>query len=373
MVPKTSRFLETLGITHEDILKNCNGTLKLGIKFDGFNLPDKHFCFPFGLGEHQSFNTSSIMQMINTEKVSSKIMDYPDLATHFRTTEMTEYMDTLISRYGNLHILRNTATLADLAGTYDLLVDCTGFRRAMSTWDDNFKNMSDIIPNNRAYTYRHTYTDRAKQCKPYSFFKAMDYGWIWHIPLGDQLALGYVHDNQYDVKDDYVKYLTDMFGVEIETSQIKEINWTTGRNHVHLKDNIVAMGLASTFIEPLESTGLYLVTNSLEKLSAYIDGKLDAQGYNDGVNEDFDSILNFIVAHYKYSRRDNAYWNHFKDLPVENYKESEIFPLAGWNFVLHGFDENVPLPKEAVDPKELINIHRGTPYHEWIQNASNFT
>ena len=365
-MPKSSDFLKNLGITHHEIIKHCNGTLKLGIVFDGFNRPGERFAFPFGIGEGSKYNTASVNRIIAEERIPDNIMDYPDIATHFRTTELAQYLDTQVGQFDNLIVHRRTATKAELDGTYDLLIDSTGFGRHVSYQDDNFVDVSNIIPNNCAITTRVKYTDLAKQCKPYSLFKAMEHGWCWHIPLGDRLAFGYVHDNQFDVRQEFIDHVTDYMGIPPET--MHRVNFMTGRNKRHLDNNVASIGLASTFIEPLESTGIYLIVSSIEKLTQYIDGEISQDEYNQQVNTNFDAIVNFIAAHYKYSERSNAYWDHYKTLDIEQYRSTDIFPPEAWDYILSGFGL-AQEPKEEIDAMELINIHRGTPYYQWIQDA----
>lgn len=372
LVPKSSNFLKEIGITHQDIIKYCNGTLKLGIVFDGFYKKNLKFNFPFGIGEKPKYNTSSIKRMIDIEKVPENIFQYPDIATHFRTTEFSNYLDTKVNELTNLNIIRRHIKKEDLEGTYDLLIDSTGFSRHVSGLPNNFQDFSHIIPNNRALTTRVKYTNLSKQCKPYSLFKAMEYGWCWHIPLGDRLAFGYVHNNNYDVKDEFVEHVSDYMEIDPKDVEITTINFITGRNKIHLKDNVVPIGLASTFIEPLESTGIYLIISSIEKISQYVDGQITEEEYNQQVNTSFDDIVNFIAAHYKYSSRNNEYWNHFKNLDVDKYKQTEIFPQEAWQYILSGF-QLVDVPKEKFDPNEFINIQRGKPYHEWLRDERTIT
>lgn len=341
----------------------------MGIVFDGFNQAGETFAFPFGVGETEH-NTTSINHIIRTNRIPKDILDYPDIATHFRTTELARYLDTRTHEIENLTVIRDTATLESLAGTYDLLIDSTGFGRHVSKQDDNFYDISHIIPNNRALTTRIPYTDVAKQCKPYSMFKAMEYGWCWHIPLGDQLAFGYVHNSNYDVTDEFKTHIIDYMGVSPD--KIDTVNFITGRNHVHLKDNVVSIGLASTFIEPLESTGIYLIIASIEKIANYIDGNITQDEYNKSINKTFDGIVNFIVAHYKYSARSNQYWDHYKTLDVVLRQETELFPPQAWDYVLSGFDIGVAAPVEKVNPDDFAKIYKGQAYHKWIHNESNF-
>lgn len=373
LVPDVSHFLNDLGISTADIIKHCNGTLKLGIKFEGFNQEGEDFTFPFGIGQEKEYNSSSIDRIMSTDIVPDNILDYKDISVHFRASEILSYMDTLVGKYPNLKIIHKSITLEDIKETYDLVIDSTGFSRQIANWPNNFISIQDKIPNNRALVFRHTYTDKPSQCKPYSIFKAMPHGWIWNIPLGDQLAVGYVHSSQYDVTEDFLVYIKNKFNIQANINQIRQVDMITGRNVVHIKDNVVAIGLASSFIEPIESTGLYLVTSALKRLKQYIDGDLSEEDYNQQTNVEFDNVTNFIMAHYKYSKRNNDYWNHYKDLYVEDGKEIDLFPAEAWNYVLSGFRKDVPRPKRDLNPKELIDIHRGTIYYKWLEDESNFT
>ena len=303
IIPDVSKFLQNFGVKHQDILKHCNGTLKFGVYLKGWNKPGEDFTFPFGFeSANPRHNSSSQDRIMKTNKIPKRIFDYQNISTHFRVTELLEYLDNYKKKYSNLTVIREKVTLNDIKDCYDLIIDCTGFERTVSYIPNNFKNISDKIPNNQVFLFRHTYTDREKQCVPYTVAEAMNYGWCFNIPLRNELACGYVHDGKFDVKEEYINYLEKKFNIKVEPSSIKSLKMVTGRNKIHLKNNIVAMGLASSFIEPLESTGLYLVTSALRKLCDYIDKKITETEYNFFINEEFDTITDFIVEHYKYSK-----------------------------------------------------------------------
>lgn len=372
LIPDASHFLNDLGISHQDIIKHCNGTLKLGILFDGFNREGESFTFPFGVGQHTKFNSSSIDRMIATHKVPANIYEYPDISVHFRAPDLLKYMDTLVGQFKNLTIVRKDVTVEDTEG-FDLVIDSTGFKKVVANWPDNFVEIVDKVPNNRALVFRHEYTDKQFQCVPYSIFKAADYGWIWNIPLGDQLAVGYVHNNKFDVMDEFIDYIQTKFHIKVDKEQINTVGMRTGRNKIHMKDNVVAIGLSSAFIEPIESTGLYLTTSALTRLKSYLDGNLTEQEYNTQTNEEFDGVMNFILAHYKYSKRSNLYWDLYKQTDVQDRSEIDIFPAEAWDYILSGFKPDVTRPKADVDPKELIDIHKGMAYYDWLDNERNAT
>jgi hypothetical protein len=138
-----------------------------------------------------------------------------------------------------------------------------------------------------------------------------------------------------------------------------------------MTDRVVAIGLSSAFIEPIESTGLYLTTSALQRLSRYIDGSITEQDYNTETNQEFDSIVNFIVAHYKYSKRSNAYWDFYKNVPVTDWQAIDIFPTQAWGYILSGFRDDVERPREPMNTVEIINIQRGKAYYKWLDHERN--
>ncbi len=366
-----SSFLAELGVSHADIIKHCNGTLKLGIKFNGFNQEGSAFTFPFGVGQDNRYNSTMLDKIMAHGNVPDDILSYPDISTHCRITDTLTYLERVAGNFPNLTIQRRTVSADDVAGTYDMLIDCTGFAQAVVTRDNNFMSIQDRIPNNRALVFRHEYTDRSRQLKPYSVFHAAESGWIWNIPLGDQLAVGYVHWDKFDVMSEFIAHIHDTFGIDVAPDQIGSVSMRTGRNIVHMQDNQVTIGLSSAFIEPLESTGLYLVTNQLDELCQYIDGRITENDYNDHINESFDRITNFILAHYVYSKRSGEYWDFYKNLHVDRFLPTDIFPHEAWEYILSGFDDTVCRPNHPIDPRELIALHRGKPYTEWLDHAKH--
>ena len=181
--------------------------------------------------------------------------------------------------------------------------------------------------------------------------------------------MGYVHNNEYDVRNEFIEWIEKKMGVEVNPDDIIEVPMTTGRNKIHLHNNIVPIGLSSGFIEPLESTGLYLTTYALETLSEYINSEISEKQYNESINSTFDGITDFIGAHYKFSNRDNEYWNMYKDIDIKLYNEIELFPKEAWDYILSGFGM-AERPKEQLNVKEMIKISKGTNYTEW--HESNF-
>lgn len=354
-------FLKDLGIDIKTILNELNGSLKLGIKFKDFYKEGESFNHPFGENVFESFNIS---YMMDNDTVPDNILEYNEIATHFDVRELMQYLDNVLPQFKNLIIERGEVT--DINELKEqTIVDCTGFRKSIINQflPNNFNSIIDKIPNNTALVYRAPYKNK-NQKVPYTTCQAMDNGWIWNIPLGDQLSIGYVHDNKNNVLKEFIKYIVSIFG-ECHTEHIIEIPMITGRNEKHIYEGesktIIALGLSSFFIEPLESTGLYLVQYGIKCLDKYLKEQISADYYNTDYNNEFDVILDFIIAHYKYSDRTGEYWEYYKDLEIQEYRENNIFPVLSWEYILKGFDRSNFKP---VMDRSFFSARKGTKYCE---------
>lgn len=337
-----------------------NGTLKLGVKFKDFYKDGESYNHPFGGTDWEGFN---IDYMIETNTVPDNILDYEEIANHFDVRELMKYLDNLLPTFPNLTIERwEVNSASDLSEK--IVIDCTGFRKSLLNQliPDNFVSIVDKIPNNSAYVYRAPYRS-IEQKVPYTISQAMNYGWAWNIPLGDKLTVGYVYDDKYDVYNEYVDYLKTIYG-DIDETLINKVGMVTGKNKLHIHEDdqtVIAIGLSSFFIEPLEATGLYLVQFGIRLFDDYINSKITAIEYNNTYNHEFDTILDFIIAHYKFSNRNNEYWNHYKDLEIELYKENNIFPKRSWDYILRGFE--LSNYKPMMD-RSFFAVRQGKKYNE---------
>lgn len=362
-VPAVTDFLKKLGITPEIILNDLNGSLKLGIEFKDFYKINESFYHPFGNTDNEA---QEIQEMMKNNSVPDNILEYSDIATHFDVVELMNYLDSKMN-FDNLTIIRKEIT--DLSEIQDnLIIDCTGFKKSLN--NKTFKTITDKIPNDCAYIYRDVYNDIDNQKKPFTVAQATDSGWIWNISLKNKLSIGYVHSSNNDVLEEFKNYIKEKFG-SINEENIFKIDMLTGRNEEHIveKDKtIITLGLSSFFIEPLESTGLYLVVYGIQLLDEYLKNKITAQQYNEIYNNEFDVILDFIVAHYKYSTRNNKYWEQYKNIEIEKFKENNIFPTRSWNYILEGMNQQ---EKQKINSLILLKVRKYKKYLDWIKDEKN--
>lgn len=339
-VPDVTHFFEECGIDLNKFIRDMDGSLKLGIKFENF-YKGNHY-HPFGTTDEQSAELEYIME---NNLVPDNILDYTDISGHFDVGVLATYLDTIFKNYDNLTITRKTIT--DFNLEHDWIIDCTGFTE---------KDVPLEIPNNAALVYR---TKEPINQYPYTTCRAMQYGWCWNIPLRYKTSIGYVHDDKYDVKDEFINYIQSQFDVQVDPEDIRKVKLITGRKSNHVDNKVVSVGLASSFIEPLESTGLYLTVFGIRLVDKLIHNKITAQEYNNIINSEFDLVTQFIIAHYKYSPNSNEYWDYYKTLDNETYLENELFPKRSWNYILQ---ENLP----ELSVERMLKLRHGKKYSEWL-------
>lgn len=357
-IPQVFMFLEKLGITKEIILTELKGSLKLGIKFTDFYEKGSSYNHTFGYAPWDAYNFDWMMNtsVVNTEQVFNKWV-----AGHFNVFQLMDYLVDVFAKFPNLTIENKTISSFDELED-DFIVDCTGFH----TDTENFKRISDKIPNNKALVYRTPYKS-LDQRVPYTEAVAMDYGWIWNIPLRDEMSLGYVHDDKYDVKEEFKNYINERYG-NYDESNLREIPMITGRRDDHFmkigNKTIISLGLSSAFIEPIESTGLYFVIYGIQLMGNYLNGEISQENFNKTFNDEFDTTLDFIVAHYKFSKRDNEYWNFYKNVDIELYKPNNIFLCQGWKQVLEGY--NMDNYEKNIETSFDYLQNSGIKFTEWL-------
>lgn len=339
-VPDVTHFFEDCGIDLNKFIRDMDGSLKLGIKFENF-YEGNHY-HPFGTTDEQSAELEHIMK---NNLVPDNILEYTDISGHFDVGVLATYLDSIFKDYDNLTITRKT--IDDFNLDYDWVIDCTGFTE---------KDVPLEIPNNAALVYR---TKEPVNQYPYTTCRAMQYGWCWNIPLRYKTSIGYVHDDKYDVNEEFIQYIRDYFDVDPNPADIRKVKMITGRKSQHVDGKVISVGLASSFIEPLESTGLYLTVFGIRLVDKLIHSKITADEYNSIINNEFDLVTQFIIAHYKYSSNSNEYWDHYKTLDNTTYLENELFPKRSWNYILQ---ENLPkLPVER-----MLKLRHGKKYSEWL-------
>ena len=201
----------------------------------------------------------------------------------------------------------------------DLFVDCSGFRSLLlgSTLDEPFIDWSRWLPTDRAV---------AMPCRtstaitPYTSAIAMPSGWRWRIPLQHRTGNGYVYASAF-VSDDAARAAMET-AVEGEALAAPRIlRFKAGRRRRSWVGNCVAIGLASGFLEPLESTSIYLVQQAITALIELFPERSisanDRDEFNRVIDLEYDRIRDFLILHYHATTRDDSpFWDYVRTMPI---------------------------------------------------------
>ena len=361
-VPPLVALLRLLDIAEDEFLRECHATYKLGIKFTHWNhggntgagtLPPAWH--PFGhigaalvenvplfhhwLRDHRagvdgssltSYSLQALLGDLNRAPRSlrdaSEIILSGSYAYHLDARAFAAYLAKVATRRGVEYLvddvrhvalderghIREVQTRDSGALKADLYIDCSGFgglliERALG---DRHIDWSNALLCDRAVVLP---LPAARPMPPYTEATALTGGWSWKIPLSHRVGCGYVYASRYLSQDQATAELLAHAGVDPARANPGHLRMRIGRRSNFWVNNCVSVGLAAGFLEPLESTGIYLIQRGVEKLLDHFpDTDFSpelARKYNARLGEEFEQVRDFIILHYLLNRREDAeFW-----------------------------------------------------------------
>jgi tryptophan halogenase len=215
-----------------------------------------------------------------------------------------------------------------------LFIDCTGFRGLLieQTLKAGYEDWTHWLPANRAAALQ---CETAGPLTPYTRSTAQEAGWQWRIPLQHRVGNGYVFSNEYISEDEAcAKLLTRLEGKPLMDPKI--LRFTTGMRKKFWDKNVVAVGLSSGFMEPLESTSIHLIQSAIARLTAFFPhagfDATDIEEFNAHSAFEFEKIRDFLILHYHATERtDTPFWNYVRtmDVPESLKRKMALFQANG--------------------------------------------
>jgi tryptophan 7-halogenase len=209
----------------------------------------------------------------------------------------------------------------------DLFIDCSGFRGLLieETLASGYEDWSHWLPCDRAV---------AAPCasngplSPYTRATAREAGWMWRIPLQHRVGNGHVYCSSYISDEDAVKALVDQLEAPAMADP-KFLRFKTGKRRQQWSRNVVAIGLAAGFLEPLESTSIHLIQLAIGRLLDFFpDDSWDpmfAAEFNRLMDLEYERVRDFLILHYNATERDDTpFWNYVRTMPIPNSLASKI-------------------------------------------------
>jgi tryptophan halogenase len=198
----------------------------------------------------------------------------------------------------------------------DLYVDCTGFHSILRKSKKRI-DLEGRLFVNTAVVCQVPYQDRPNEFKPYAVCDAVDHGWIWKIGVHNRIGSGMVFNRNITDPEEAKEYFVKYWNHRIKKENVRAINWDPFYNQDPWVGNIVQIGLSAGFIEPLESTGIGLITMGATQLSNALFeqwySKNDVKNFNQQVVTVFEDCVDFVNAHYADNKRDSKFWNYVRE------------------------------------------------------------
>ena len=354
-IPSIRHLLAVIGVDERDFMIAADATFKQSIKYVNWvNNNNTFYHHPFSRYVNQPIDHSGenwlksnrsipFMETVSAQPIicemgrSPLMMEQWDMgapltyAYHMDAQKFADYLRELSIQRGVKHISANVTDVKVAENEFiqsvstdrgdiiegDLFIDCTGFRAKLigETLDVGFEDCSQWLLCDQAVTMHVPY-DRfyPGMIRPYTTASALSNGWVWDIPMKSRRSIGYVHSSKYISDEDAEKEFRAYQGVGTEDLESRLVKFYVGKRHKHWQGNCIALGLSGGFVEPLESTGLYLSDLGAVALAQhfpYDDNHMEAmsQRYNRILSNRFYEILDFINMHYCLTRRtDTEFW-----------------------------------------------------------------
>jgi len=354
-VPSIRHLLAVVGINEKDFMIATDATFKQSIKYTNWVHNNNTFYHhPFSRYQiqpldqlavrwHKSDRKIPFMETCSAQPIICEMGRAPlmlgkwdmgpplSYAFHMNAQKFADYLRDFSTARGVKHVLANVTDIDMTDGDNiktvhtdqehqipgDLFVDCTGFRSMLieKKLDVPFNDCSQFLLCDRAVTMHVPYEDfYPGQIRPYTTATALSNGWIWDIPMKSQRSIGYVHSSSFIDDDSAEKEMRNYQGGKTDSLNSRIVKFKVGCRDQAWKGNCIAIGLSNSFIEPLESTGLYLSDLGAVMLAELFPHKLEhmdklAFRYNRILSNRFYEVLDFINMHYCLTKRqDSEFW-----------------------------------------------------------------
>ena len=396
-IPAIHDFNRKIGLDEQDFMRRTNATFKLGIEFVNWAKKGDAYMHPFG---HHGFNINGVSfhhywldqnRRGNTAQLGEYCMPFVagkagrftlpssdpnsvlstySYAFHFDAGLYSQYLRHVAERRG---VTRTEGRIVDVAVDGesgfiesvelengrsiegDLFIDCSGFRALLigKALGVDFESWQHWLPCDRAVAVQSRNSDTLD---PYTRATALKAGWQWRIPLQHRTGNGHVYSSEYMGDDEARTLLLD--NIEREAlAEPRVIHFTAGKRQRMWDKNCIAIGLYGGFLEPLESTSIYLIQAAIMKLIERFPDRefsaVDRDDYNAQIGKAFEQVRDFIILHYKATTRDDSeFWRYCRDMSIPDeldyrmqtfresghvvYSKRELFIEPNWISVLLG-------------------------------------
>jgi len=357
-LPHIKEFNSYIGIDEAEFMKRTNATFKLGIEFVDWNKPGDSYIHPFGTFGQAFAGTQFIHHWIKGRKggyaapleaysyaimaARARRFEFPDddpdsvrstyaYAYHFDASQYAAVLRAHAEAHGvrrlddkilDVQTDANGGRIESLQleknGVVkgDLFLDCSGFRSLLAgqALHGGWEDWSSWLPCNHAWAVP---CESGEPLTAYTRATAREAGWQWRIQLQHRVGNGYVFSDAFiDPQTALDHLLRRLEGKPM--AEPKLLTFKTGRRSRAWNGNCISVGLASGFLEPLESTSIYLIQVAINHLiqlfpHAGMDARLSAE-FNRRVDLEYDRVRDFLILHYHANAREGELWAYARNM-----------------------------------------------------------
>ena len=387
-IPGIRKYLGFAGLDPLKMISETKATFKLGIQFVDWGAPGESYIHGFGkIGQDLLWLHPHQLWMAGRERVPSAIKPFDayalncvaslqnrfafpdrrnpgsplahiDYAYHFDASLFARYLRAESEGRGVervegriVDVIRNSETgfvekvrLSDEREVEgDLFVDCSGMRALLigDALGVGYEDWNEWLLCDRAMAVP---CESVSPLTPYTRSTAKKAGWQWRIPLQHRIGNGYVYSSSMIGDDEVATTLLDSLDGKA-LADPRPVRFRPGRRLKAWDKNVVAIGLSSGFLEPLESTSIHLIQTGITKLLALFPAQgfsePDIAEYNRQSRFEFEDVRDFIIAHYKVTRRtDDPFWDHVRTMAIPDSLQErfDLFQSSG-RWFKHGAAE----------------------------------
>lgn len=408
-----ARFMKQCKIDLAELFKETDATFKYGINFANWNGDGRSYIQSVNGEMNASANTGikfvyanlvaqnlDPLHLTRPYVVKSELREdnYNINQFHFNTFKLNDYLhrkceqaeinfidadlnEVVLDEEGFIKFLKSTD---GRTFEYDFYVDSTGFSRMIvqKAMGIKWRSYQKYLPMNSAIAFP---TERLEEIPAWTLSRAMNSGWLWRIPTQERFGNGYVFNDSFIDFEGAQKEVEELYGHPVEIA--KKIKFDAGCLEKSWHKNCAAVGLSSSFIEPLEASSIGTSIQQAfilgECLPSYVRGNTFAEkNFNKHTDDILENILDFVALHYRTKRTNSNFWRSMKDIPLTPGLEEKLeiyqhkfptdydfdnrrvlFQAANWIIVMHGLGLiKSEVAKQEIDKlpdlmKQHINIH----------------
>lgn len=421
--PTMRSSLERMGVSETDLIRHCDAAFKQGGKFAGWTTGAADDAYYHPLMVPQGFSQANLVPhwlrdgrgqsfcdfvtpqgRLCDEGLAPKTItqgEYRGLANYAYHLDAGKFAPFLArhctEKLGVRHVLGDIvqvnqiesgdieSVLTRQAGEIfgDLFIDCSGFSGLLigKTLGVEFKECGDVLFCDTALAVQVPFGTPDAPMASQTLSTAHEAGWTWDICLPTRRGVGYVYSSRHQSEEAARATLLRYIGPGREDLPVRKIPIRAGHRETFWKRNCVAVGLASGFLEPLESSAIMLVELSAKLLAEQMPAcrevmDLIARRFNEATLYRFERIIDFLKLHYVLTRRtDTAFWRDNVDpatvpdrlkelLTLWEYRSpwffdefdrlEEVFPAASYQYVLYGMGFQTRVTPEDTAGSELL-------------------